>query len=339
MNKTFILSQACMLLFILTCGCQPENQQYQKISGKTQGTFYNITYKYTVNTNLQPEIQQVLRDFDLSLSSYEPKSIISKINSNKPDVKVDDLFIEVFREARKVYENTDGAFDITIAPLVNAWGFGFIAGQNADSILIDSLLQFVGMEKVSLKEQEILKEQPEVMLDVNAIAQGYSADVVAKYLEDKNIENFLVEIGGEIHAKGKNPKGQDWKVGIDKPVDGNMVPGQDLKAIVKMRNTSLATSGNYRKFFEKDGVKYAHSINPKTGYPVLSRLLSATVISKKCMTADAYATAFMVMGLEKSIEFLEAQNTLDAYLIYSDKEGKLKVYTTEGMKSQIIEEM
>jgi len=313
--------------------------EYKKTGGEIQGTTYHITYEYRKNKDLQEEIEAVLHEFDLSLSTYEPASIISRINKNDPEVKADDKFIKVFREAEEVNKKTGGVFDITVAPIVNAWGFGFTPGTDVDSNLIDSLLDYVGMEKIRLVDRRVVKDDPHVMLDVNAIAQGYSVDVVAEFLDSKKIKNYLVEIGGELKCKGLNPKGEDWKIGIDRPEEGNITPGAKLQAVVAIKTKSLATSGNYRKFYEKDGVKYAHSINPKTGYPVLSRLLSATVLAEECITADAYATAFMVMGLEKSMEFLKGQNELEAYLIYSDEEGNFNVFATPGMKEHIVEEV
>jgi FAD:protein FMN transferase len=348
MNKKFILPTLIIVIVLLGIWFydrqakvkdMPE-KEYLIIHGNTQGTTYNITYDYLRGENLQPDIEQVLHDFDMSLSTYEPTSIISRINQNDTTVEVDEKFKEVFREAKQVYEQTGGVFDITVAPIVNAWGFGFTPGTDIDSNLIDSLLQYVGMDKVRLNGNKVEKDFPQVMLDVNAIAQGYSVDVVSEFLEEKGIENYLVEIGGELKCEGMNPKGEDWKIGIDRPQEGNLIPGQNMQAIVSIKGKSLATSGNYRKFYEKDGIKYAHSIDPKTGYPVLSKLLSATIITDNCITADAYATAFMVMGLEKSIEILESgKKQLDAYLIYSDDEGNFKVYSTPGMKKHILDEL
>lgn len=312
--------------------------EYSIIHGNTQGTTYNITYQYQKNKDLKPGIEELLHQFDLSLSTYEPASIISRINRNEPDVVPDTWFKEVFTEAQRVHKLSNGAFDITVAPIVNALGFGYTPAADVDSALIDSLLQYVGLDKVRIAGNTIVKDMPGILLDVNAIAQGYSVDVVAAFLEKKHIENYLVEIGGELKCKGLNPKGEVWKIGIDRPVEGNMVAGQEMQAVVAINNKSLATSGNYRKFFEKDGVKYAHSINPETGYPVLSRLLSATLISDKCITADAFATAFMVMGLEKSISYLETQTELDAYLIYNDESGNFKVYASPGMRNHILDE-
>ncbi len=348
MSRKFILPTVIIVIVILgvwifdrkSKAKEEAAKEYQIIHGNTQGTTYNITYRYLQDVDLQAEIVELLRNFDLSLSTYEPLSIISRINQNDSSVEVDEKFEEVFSEASRIYEKSGGAFDITVAPIVNAWGFGFTPGADVDSAMIDSLLQFVGMDKVRLEDKKIIKDLPQVMLDVNAIAQGYSVDVVSDFLEDKNIENYLVEIGGELRCKGLNPKGENWKIGIDRPQDGNIIPGQNMQAVIAMKNKSLATSGNYRKFYEKDGIKYAHSINPTTGYPVLTQLLSATIIADKCMTADGYATAFMVMGLEKSIALLELENEeLDAYLIYSDDKGKFRVHSTSGMKKYVLDEL
>lgn len=348
MNKKFILPTLLIVVVLLGLWLFDRNskekaetqKEYKIIHGNTQGTTYNITYEYYPGEDLQPDIEQVLYDFDMSLSTYEPTSIISRINRNDTTVAVDQKFIEVFMEAQRVYELTEGAFDITVAPLVNAWGFGFTPGADVDSAMIDDILQYVGMDKIGLEDGRIRKDDPRVMIDVNAIAQGYSVDVVAAFLEGKGIVNYLVEIGGELKCKGLNPKTEEWKIGIDRPEDDNMIPGNNMQAVVAIKGKSLATSGNYRKFYEKNGIKYAHSIDPETGYPVLNKLLSATLITDRCITADAFATAFMVMGLEKSIGILESANEeLEAYLIYSDEEGKFKVFSTPGMKEYILDEV
>jgi thiamine biosynthesis lipoprotein len=311
---------------------------YKKIHGETQGTTYNITYEYKKNKDIQPAIDALLHKFDMSLSTYEANSIISRVNKNDPTVKVDDLFTRVFNKSKEVFVQSGGAFDLTVAPLVNAWGFGFAKGANVDSASIDSLLQYVGMDKVRIEGRKVIKQSPNIMLDVNAIAQGFSVDVVSEFLDKKHIANYLVEIGGELKCKGKNDRGEDWVIGIDRPVDGNFTPGKDIQAIVAIKTKSLATSGNYRQFYEKGGVKYAHTIDPKTGYPVLSNLLSATVLADDCMTADAYATVLMVIGLDKSIQFLKLHPELEAYLVYSDEEGKYRIYDTPGMKEHVLTE-
>jgi thiamine biosynthesis lipoprotein len=322
---------------ILMVGPRSCRGQYIKIAGFAQGTTYHITYGSRKGKNLQREIDSLLADFDRSLSIYLPSSIISRINQNDPTVEADEKFCTVFKKSVEVNRESGGAFDITVAPLVNAWGFGFTAASDTDSTLIDSLLQFVGMKKVFLSGKKVIKENPRVMLDVNAIAQGFSVDVISEYLDNLGIRNYLVEIGGEIRTKGRNEKGNPWRVGIDKPVEGNVIPGSNMQAILQLNRRSLATSGNYRKFYEKNGVKYAHTINPVTGYPVISNLLSATVIANDCMTADAYATAFMVMGLDKTIRFLEQHKYLDAYLVYSDDKGRYKVYYTKRMNQYLAE--
>ncbi|MEY3501600.1 MAG: hypothetical protein RL308_3273 [Bacteroidota bacterium] len=310
------------------------------IAGEAQGTTYHITYFDIKNRNLQPQIEKILRDFDLSVSTYIPNSIISKINSNEKNVKVDTYFKACFNKAKEVWENTDGAFDPTVYPIVNAWGFGPGKKQKIEKQKIDSILQFVGFDLIELKGNRIIKKDPRVALDFNAFAQGYSVDVVSDFLKSKRITSFVVEIGGEVYANGKNVNGEFWKVGIEKPID-NKENGNPLKAIVKLENLAVATSGNYRRFVIEDGIKYAHHIEPKTGYPTKNNLLSASIFSKECITSDANATGVLVMGLERAKVFLELHPELEAYLIYSDENGKYQIYETPGIKeivSEVVEE-
>lgn len=323
---------AFLVVFKLTSGSK---NQYISFAGFTQGTSYRITYESKNGEQLQAVVEKILSDVDRSLSIYNPGSVISKINQNVPDTKIDRMFEEVFRKSAEVNKNTNGAFDITVGPIVNALGFGSSDTLEVDSALINSLKQYVGMDKVRLAEGTLIKSDTHVLLDVNAIAQGYSVDLVARMLESKSIKNYLVEIGGEIRAIGKNKKGQVWAIGIDKPVEGNNIPGANLQAILRLDNLSSATSGNYRKFYEKNGIKYVHTINPKTGFPVISNLLSATVVAKDCTTADAYATALMVMGLDQSIEFLKKHPFLQAYLIYANEKGEFKTYITPDLQKMI----
>jgi len=311
--------------------------EYVKIAGFTQGTSYHITYESRRGENLKNEIDTLLADFDKIFSTYLPSSVISRLNKNDTNVDINSHFIKLFDKAYEVYKATDGAFDITVAPVVNAWGFGFTEKADIDSSLIDSLLQYVGMNKVKLDQGKIWKKYKETMLDANGIAQGYSVDVTTGFLDKKGIRNYLVEIGGEVSTKGVNDKGVIWKIGLDKPIENNFAPGTYLQAILQVENRSLATSGNYRKFYEKDGVKYVHSIDPKTGYPVLKNLLSVTVLADDCMTADAYATGFMVMGVERTKTFLSSHKEMEAYIIYSDNEGNYQVFITEGLKNSILE--
>ncbi|TFH22547.1 MAG: FAD:protein FMN transferase [Bacteroidia bacterium] len=325
------------IMIILMAACNTENGSgiYNSIQGFTQGTTYNITYQHPTEDELQGQIDSLLKLFDSSLSTYEPTSIISGINQNLPDVHTDSMFRTVFRESARVYQLTGGAFDITLGPVINAWGFGAGERLEVDSAMVDSLLQYVGMGKVFLKGDRVLKSDPHVLLNVNAIAQGYAVDVVSFYLEKLGCRNYMVEIGGEIRTRGMNSRGNFWRIGVDRPEFGNMIPGEQLQVIINMHNRSLATSGNYRKFYEKDGVRITHTIDPATGYPKESKLLSVTILSDECMTADAYATACMAMGFEKAQSFVENQKGVDAYFIYGDELAAYKVWYSEGLKKYI----
>lgn len=321
---------------IISCETR-EELNYFKLAGFAQGTSYHITYGHPDSVNYQDQIDSILRDFDLSLSGYDSASVISRINRNETDI-VDEKFIEVFKVAQKVNIVSEGAFDITVMPLVNAWGFGPGLKTNIDSTVIDSILQYVGMDKVKIEGNRLIKEDPGVSIDLNAIAQGYSVDIVAEFLENEGIDNYMVEIGGEVKTRGKNPKGQIWKIGIDRPEFGNILPGMNLKAIIELNEKSLATSGNYRKFYEEEGVKYSHSIDPLTGYPVKHEILSATIVAESCMIADAYATACMVTGLEQAKEMIKDLDDVDAYLIYGDPEGQYQVWKSKGFEKYILKE-
>ncbi len=323
-----------ILSFLILVSCDQQSNNLIKIAGEAQGTTYQITYLSEGKLNYKTEIDSLLKDIDLSLSTYVPTSIISRINKNDTGVIVDDYFVEVFKKSIEVSEKTNGLFDVTVAPVINAWGFGFTKKAAVDSTMIDSLLDFIGYKTVKLEGKKLVKQQQQTQLDFNALAQGYTIDVLAAYLERKGIANYLVELGGEVKAKGKKKNG-NWTVGIDQP---NETPadGRPLQAIIKLKDRALATSGNYRKFYIEDGKKYAHIIDPNTGYPAKNNLLSASVLAADCMTADAYATAFMVMGLEKSKQFLEANKNLhlEVFFIYDEK-GVWKTYTSETLKEWI----
>lgn len=324
--KIVVLIISLMYSIISYCQFEPI-----KIEGETQGTTYHITYFDNENRNLKPEIEKILQEFDLSVSTYNPNSIISKINSNQKKIKVDTYFTVCFKKAKEVWKNTKGTFDPTVYPIVNAWGFGPGKKQTIEKTKIDSMLQFVGFNLIELNGNKIIKKDPRVALDFNAFAQGYSVDVVSDFLKSKKITSFVVEIGGELYANSKKPNGDSWTVGIEKPID-NKDSMNPLNAVVKLENLALATSGNYRRFIIEDGIKYAHHIDPKTGYPTKNNLLSASVFSGKCITSDAYATGILVMGLEKAKVFLNLHPELQAYLIYSDEKGNYQIYETEGIK-------
>jgi thiamine biosynthesis lipoprotein len=334
-NKVLII----FLIFgCFTSGCNQKKKEFGRISGMAQGSTYSIVYENPVKftpEKIKETVEKILHNFDLSLSTYNDSSIISKINCNK-EVLVDTFFTEVFNKSWEISNMTDGAFDITVGPLVKAWGFGPDAHKNFDKSKLDSLLKLVGFEKVKIKDGRLIKANPGICLDFNAIAQGYSSDVIGRYFESLGIKDYVIEIGGEVRAKG-DKGGNYWKIGIDKPIDNNMVPGSDLQAIIKIKDKSLSTSGNYRKFYIEDGIKYSHEIDPKTGYPARNTLLSATIIADDCATADGLATACMVMGKDKSIEFLKKNANLEAYLVYSDNEGNFKTWISSNLKKNIDE--
>lgn len=320
-------------LLFAVCSCStPPQDQIIKLNGETQGTYYAVTYVVKDSINLQPEIDSLLHRFDSSVSTYKPNSIISRLNSNDTSVVADETYTRVFRKAMEVSERTGGVFDITVGPLVNAWGFGFENRLKVDQHIVDSLLPLVGYHKVRLEEGRLIKQDPRIRIDFNAIAQGYAVDVLSAFLEAKGIHNYLVDIGGEVYAKGKKPSGEKWNVGIEKPA-ANMDDERELEDVVALENLALSTSGNYRKYYEENGVRYSHTIDPFTGYPVKHSLLSVSVMAPDCMTADAFATAFMVMGLDRAKEFLSQHKELDAYFIYSGAGGKMDVYYTDGFKA------
>ena len=299
---------------------QQRNTPYQKCSGTIFGTVYNITYQY--DKDIQKELVAKMQEVDSALSMFNEQSIISRINRND-DVTPNEMFLNVFNLAQKVSDDTDGAFDITVAPLVNIWGFGFKRGQTPSQPAIDSLRSIIGYQKVRYQGGRIHKNDPRIMLDCSAIAKGYGVDVVAR-----------LEIGGEIATKGISEKRVPWKIGVTKPSDDALQNGGELQTVLNVTDKCMATSGNYRNFYYKGGRKYAHTIDPKTGHPVQHNILSATVLADECARADAYATSFMVMGLERAKKVLEKNPDLMAYIIYDDK-GQNCVWYSESMKDKI----
>ena len=337
MKNRFI--QLLIIFALFFSSCKEKKAVYDNFTGFIQGSTYSVVFENTRNINpadLRSKVEKILHDFDLSLSVYNDSSIISRLNRNE-NVVPDSFFVEVFNKSAKIYKMTNGAFDITVAPLVRAWGFGPHGHKNFSESKRDSLLKLVGMNKVSLVDGKLVKSDPRVTLDVNAIAQGYSVDVICHFFDSMGIRNYLVEIGGEVRSKGKKA-GSFWRIGIDKPVDNNMSPGETLQAIIKISDKALATSGNYRKFYIENGIKYSHEIDPKTGYPAKNTLLSASIIADDCAMADGIATACMVMGKDKSIEFLGNHPEFEAYLVFSDETGNFKTWTTEILKKNIEEE-
>ena len=315
-----------------TAGKAWEAQETQRGEGSVFGTFYHITYQS--GQNLQTGVEATLQEVDKSLSPFNKESVITAINNNT-SMDTNTMFTDVFQLAQEVSVATNGAFDITVAPLVNLWGFGFKNMDNVSEEKVDSLLQYVGYEKVKLVEGKIVKECPETMLDCSAIAKGYGVDAVGLYLESQGVKNYMVEIGGEVRVRGTNPKGELWHVGINKPNDDPTNMNNEIEQVLQLTQMAMATSGNYRNFYEKDGKKYAHTIDPRTGHPVQHSILSSTVLAKDCATADAYATAFMVLGLEEAKKVLAQHPDLMAFFIYSDDEGGTHDWCSPGLKEMI----
>jgi thiamine biosynthesis lipoprotein len=306
-------------------------------NGLTMGSTYAIKYTSLPQKaiNYQTEIDSILEKFNESLSTYRPDSEISRFNNGHAVAFRLPFFYPVLKKSQEVYQASGGAFDPTVGPLVNAWGFGTGKERKAPSqARIDSLKNMIGFDKITFDEQSVQKQKEGMYIDFNAIAPGYAADVIGQFLESKGIQDYMIEVGGEVLCKGKNKEGKYWTIGINNP-EYEQKGGDVLQAIVQLNNKALATSGNYRNFYEQDGKKYAHTIDPKTGYPVQHSLLSVTVFAKDCITADAYATVFMVLGREKAMEFLEKDNELDAFFVYADSQGKLQTFTTEGIKPYI----
>ena len=282
---------------VLLSSCTPKKQYYEE-SGTVFHTLYQIKYEAAelLTTKIDAELQQ----FNLSLNPFNPNSIIAKVNDNE-EVEIDPWFEEVFTKAMEVSKNSNGVFDITCAPLINLWGFGFSKKDSVTPEMIDSLKGFVGYQKVHLEGKKVIKADPRLLLNCSAIAKGYACDVIAKLLEREGVTNYMVEIGGEVAMSGINPKGDCWRIGIESPEGDKSGAAKDIKEIVQLCGKGgIATSGNYRNFYIKDGKKYAHTIDPRTGYPAEQSILSATVVAPDCMTADAYATAFMAMEIGRA---------------------------------------
>lgn len=319
------------LVFVLSaCTVRPKGQliRYQ---GEAQGTTYQITTVVDDSeVSFEREIDSIFKAVDRSMNPWYRSSLITRVNEGDTSVRVDDLFIDVFESARTIHKATEGRFDITVGALVNAYGFGPSGPLRIDSARVDSLMRFVGMDKVRIEDRRVITDPKGIVFDFNAIAQGYTVDLLAEFLELKGVADYLVEVGGELRAKGVNLEGRVWRVGIDKPTKER---GEDpFQAIVALPGKSLATSGNYRKFRvdEETGQKYVHTINPITGYTVQQNLLSATVIASEAMVADGYATAFMVLGLEESIKMVESDPELDGMFVYSNSKGEWEVYQSPG---------
>jgi thiamine biosynthesis lipoprotein len=316
--------------------CQKSPPAYTQLEGSAQGTTFRIVYVDSLSRDFSISVDSIFRVIDHSMSLWDSTSLISLLNTNDPAARADAHFTTVFRKAWEVSAQTDGYFDCTVGPLVKAWGFSYKKKlPPPTSVQVDSLKRLIGYHQVQLSDGKLSKENPEIQIDFNAIAQGYTVDVLADFLKAKGVQNYMVEVGGEVRAEGRNERGEIWRIGIDKPSDTAAV-GRPLQAVVSLNTKSLATSGSYRKFVERDGHKFSHAIDPHTGYPITHTLLSISVLAPDCMSADAYATAFLVMGLEKAIP-LAKEKGLEIYGISAGKNGKLSVYQSAGFGAEAVE--
>lgn len=313
----------------------PHAIPFQRDEGMIFGTIWHATYQS--DSSLRHSILNELQQVDASLSMFNPKSTLSLINRGESE-QTDSLLRIVFTQAQEISKATDGSFDVTVAPLVNAWGFGFKNGTLPDSTQVDSLLQFVGWQKVCLEDNLLKKADSRMVLDFSAIAKGFGVDQVANLFRRKGIENFMIEIGGEVVVHGTNPKGTAWNIGVNKPVEDSTSTNKEIQAVLSLQDGAMATSGNYRNYYiDKEGRKVAHTINPHSGYPVQHSILSSTVFAPTCSMADAFATSFMVMGLERAQEVLKAHPELQAYFIYADEQNKLQTWYSDELKEKLAD--
>ena len=318
--------------FLASCGRQPKKMVLQ---GLAQGSYYAVTYYDEQERNFQHEIDSIFHAVDMSVNLWVDSSVISKVNRNE-EVVLDDIFIDNFNIAQEAAKISDGYFDPTISPIVAAWGFSNKHGDSITPQLIDSLKQLVDYRKVRIKNGKVIKDNPSIQLDFNAIAQGYTSDMIASFLESRDVKDFLVDTGGEIMARGSKPNGQPWIVGIEKPAD-NWDSEQIVQTRIALRDKGLVTSGSTRKYVERNGKRYSHCIDPKTGYPVEHQLLSATVLAENSVWADALASICMVMGLKKSLEIINALDGVEAYYIFANEKNELEIYATEGFKMSLVD--
>ena len=314
-----------IIVLLTSCNRQPKKILLQ---GEAQGSYYAITYYDEQERNFQHEIDSIFHAVDVSVNLWVDTSVISKVNRNE-DVTLDSIFVDNFRIAQEAAALSGGYFDPTISPIVAAWGFSYKHGDSITPQLIDSLKQLVDYRKVRIENGMVVKENPAMTLDFNAIAQGYTSDLIASFLDSRGIKNYLVDTGGEIMARGAKPNGQPWIVGIEKPAD-NWDSEQVVHTRIALRDKGLVTSGSTRKYVERDGKRYSHCIDPNTGYPVEHQVLSVTVMANSSVWADALASICMVMGMEKSLPLIESMDEVEAYYIYVNENNELETFATEG---------
>lgn len=335
MKSSLYTALSLVLCVLVSCNSKKQEQmKYHEASGEIFATTYNVKYEF--NRQLEQEIESKLLDFDNSLNPFKQNSIISKVNNNE-EVVLDTFFVNVFNKSLEISEKSGGLFDITLSPLINAWGFGF---KNYDSITkqqLDSLKEFVGYRKIKLENNQVIKTDSRLQLNASAIAKGYAVDVIAQLLESYGIKNYMVEIGGEIRTKGVSRVNRDWRIGVTRPMksDDFNYNAEQTQTILSIRNKALATSGDYYKYYIKDGKKYAHTIDPRTAHPTENGIISATVIANDCMTADAFATVFMLADTATTRQIAQEED-LDYMLILSlEKEG-FKIVESNNFQNYIV---
>lgn len=311
MKDFFVFIVACC--FLTGCG-SVEKQQF---FGATQGSYFSIIYYDEQNRNFSREFDSIFKEIENTLSLWDENSMISRVNRNDETVVLNQIFIDNFNYAIRAAELSEGYFDPTVGPLVSAWGFHFKEGMVMTSEVVDSIKQLVGYHKVKIEDGKVIKENPAMTLDFNAVAQGYTADMIGDFLIDKGVKNFLVDVGGEILAKGNKPNGDLWKVGIEKPAEDKNAE-RIIQEIVELKDKSIVTSGNYRKYVEHNGKRYSHSIDPNTGFPAANNMLSATIICDDTSWADCLASICMLVGMEKAQEILATQEGMKAFFIYEE---------------------
>ena len=330
MRRAFLLIIG--LIVFASCGNQPKKIVLQ---GQAQGSYYAITYFDEQGRNFQREVDSIFHAVDVSVNLWVNTSVISKVNRNE-DTALDSIFVDNFRIAQEAARLSDGYFDPTISPIVAAWGFSYKNGDSITPQLIDSLKQLVDYRNIRIENGRVVKANPAMTLDFNAIAQGYTSDLIAAFLDSRGIKNYLVDTGGEIMAKGCKPDGSPWIVGIEKPAD-HWNSEQVVHTRIALRDKGLVTSGSTRKYVERNGKRYSHCIDPKTGYPVEHNVLSATVLAENSVWADALASICMVMGMEQSLPLIESMDGVEAYYIYVNEKNELETFATEGFKKLVID--
>lgn len=333
--KLQVISPLMLGLMLVLVSCRSQTTQYYSCEGKTQGTMYHITYEY--NTDIHTEIDSILVAFSASLSNYNPQSVVSKFNNNDSGFVADTMLIRMINLSREVWNKTGGMFDITIAPVANLWGFGWEKVSAPDTTKLPEAMSNMGMDKIVINGNKVTKTDPNVTIITNGIAQGLSVDCMAEFFEKKGIRNYLIEIGGEIVAGGAKKNGEMWRIGIDEPIQGSDYSNRVTQTVINLNGKAVSTSGNYRKFVEMNGSQLGHSLNPKTGYPATTDMLSATVIADNCALADAYATAFMVMGFEKSMALADKLTGIEVYFIYLGSDNSHKVAYSKGFTNYFAE--